>query len=78
MDRWVGFGSYTFNAAEGGGITGTFSKHTVTAGALSANIDETRGYRKFNVEGEAGMTIRPVDGTWKVDAIDIIEDTRIL
>ena len=56
MDRWVGFGSYTFNAAQGGGVTGTFSKHTVTAGALSANIDETRGYRKFNVEGEAGMT----------------------
>jgi len=44
-DRWVGFASYTFNTAEGGGVAGTFSEHTVTAGVAYRN--------PFNVTGEA-------------------------
>jgi carbohydrate-selective porin OprB len=47
IDHWVGFASYTFNTAEGGGVTGTFSKHTVTAGAAYKN--------PFNVRGEAAV-----------------------
>jgi hypothetical protein len=42
---WVGFASYTFNTAEGGGVAGTFSEHTVTAGVAYLN--------PFNVTGEA-------------------------
>ena len=30
--RFVGFGSYTFNTAEGGGISVSFARHTATAG----------------------------------------------
>ena len=30
--RLVGFGSYTFNTAEGGGFSSTFARHTVTGG----------------------------------------------
>ena len=42
---WVGFASYTFNTAEGGGVAGTFSEHTATAGVAYLN--------PFNVTGEA-------------------------
>ena len=31
-DRLVGFGSYTFNTAEGGGSSLSLARHTVTAG----------------------------------------------
>ncbi len=31
-DRIVGFGSYTYNTAEGGGFAATFAEHTVNAG----------------------------------------------
>lgn len=30
--KWVGFGSYTFNTAEGGGFGGTFCRHSIAAG----------------------------------------------
>jgi len=47
IGRWVGFAGYTFNTAEGGGVAGTLSEHTVTAGLA---------YRKpFNVAGEAAV-----------------------
>ena len=47
MNRWVVFGSYTHNTAEGGGVTGTFSSNTVTAGGAYKN--------PFNVKGEAAL-----------------------
>jgi len=47
LNRWVVFGSYTYNTAEGGGVTGTFSSNTVTAGAAYKN--------PFNVKGEAAV-----------------------
>jgi hypothetical protein len=47
VDRWVGFAGYTFNTAEGGGLAGTLSEHTVTAGVAYKN--------PFNVEGEAAV-----------------------
>ena len=42
-DRWVGFASYTFNTAEGGGVTGTLSEHVVTAGTAYLNPLNVRG-----------------------------------
>jgi len=47
VDRWVGFAGYTYNTAEGGGVTGTLSEHTVTAGVAYKN--------PFNVKGEAAV-----------------------
>jgi len=47
VDRWVGFAGYTFNTAEGGGVAGTLSEHTVTAGVAYRN--------PFNVKGEAAV-----------------------
>ena len=47
VDRWVGFAGYTFNTAEGGGVAGTLSEHTVTAGFAYKN--------PFNVTGEAAV-----------------------
>ncbi len=35
--RWVGFANYTYNTAEGGGVAGTLSEHTATAGAAYLN-----------------------------------------
>ena len=43
VNRWVGFAGYTYNTAEGGGVTGTLSEHTVTAGISYKN--------PFNVKG---------------------------
>jgi hypothetical protein len=37
IGKWVGFGSYTFNTAEGGGVGGSFAKHTTTAGIAYLN-----------------------------------------
>ena len=47
LDRWVVFAGYTFNTAEGGGVAGTLSEHTVTAGVSYKN--------PFNVKGEASV-----------------------
>jgi len=47
IDKWVGFGSYTFNTAEGGGVGGTFAKHTGTAGIAYK--------RPFELPGEAAL-----------------------
>ena len=55
-NRWVGFASYTYNTAEGGGVTGTFSEHVVTAGG--AFLDP------LNIEGEAALSflyMNPID-----------------
>ncbi len=41
--RYVGFGSYTFNTAEGGGVSVTLARHTVTAGAAYLNLLGIRG-----------------------------------
>jgi porin len=48
-DRWVGFASYTFNTAEGGGVTGTFSDHVITAGTAYLN--------PLNVTGEVAASL---------------------
>lgn len=45
IDKWVGWGSYTFNTA--GGIGGSFAKHTVTAGAAYL--------KPLEVPGELGL-----------------------
>jgi porin len=42
-DRWVGFAGYTYNTAEGGGVTGTLADHVVTAGAAYVNPLGIRG-----------------------------------
>jgi hypothetical protein len=42
-DPWVGFASYTYNTAEGGGVAGTLSAHVVTAGAAFRNPAGVRG-----------------------------------
>lgn len=52
--RVVGFGSYTYNEARGGGISTTFTNHTVTGGVAYL--------RPFDINGEvavAGMWSRP-------------------
>ena len=56
MGQWVGFAKYTYNTAQGGGVTGTLSNHTVTAGAVYKNL--------LNVKGETGI------GYYFMDPID--------
>jgi hypothetical protein len=46
-NRLVGFGSYTYNTAEGGGIGLTSGKHTLTAGMAAL--------APFGVQGEIGL-----------------------
>jgi hypothetical protein len=43
----VGFGSYTYNTAEGGGLGLTFGEHTVTAGVATLS--------PFGIKGEIGL-----------------------
>jgi hypothetical protein len=63
LGPWVGFASYTFNTAEGGGVTGTLANHTATAGFA---------YRKpFNVAGEAAL------GFFYMNPIEEIFDQRV-
>jgi hypothetical protein len=55
-DRWVGFASYTYNTAQGGGVGGSLSEHTLTAGGAYLN--------PFNVRGEAAVSLlymNPID-----------------
>ena len=55
-DRWVGFAGYTYNTAEGGGVTGTFADHVVTAGVAYRNL--------ANIRGEAAVSLMymsPID-----------------
>jgi hypothetical protein len=55
-DRWVGFAGYTYNTAEGGGVTGSLANHTLTAGAAYLN--------PFKVRGEAAISLlymNPID-----------------
>jgi hypothetical protein len=46
-NRFVGFGSYTYNTAEGGGISVSFARHTATAG--------TAYLRPLGIRGEAAL-----------------------
>jgi carbohydrate-selective porin OprB len=48
-DRWVGYASYTYNTAEGGGVAGTLAEHTLTAGAAYLN--------PANIKGEANLSL---------------------
>ena len=43
IDRWVVFAGYTYNTAEGGGVAGTLSEHTVTAGVAYKNPLKVKG-----------------------------------
>ena len=55
-DSLVGFTSFTYNTAEGGGVGGTFSKRTLTAGAAYLH--------PFNIQGEAAISflyMNPID-----------------
>ena len=54
--RRVGFSSYTYNTAQGGGLGLTFGKHTVTAGAASL--------KPLGIRGEVGL-----GATW-MDPVD--------
>jgi hypothetical protein len=63
MDHWVGFAKYTYNTAEGGGVTGSFSNHTVTAGVAYRNL--------LNVTGETAigfLYMNPIDEIFGEDA----------
>ena len=63
INRWVGFAGYTFNTAEGGGVTGTFSRHTATAGIAYKN--------PFKIKGEAALGLLymdPIDELFGDDA----------
>lgn len=44
LDRLVGFAKYTYNTAQGGGVTGSFSEQTFTAGLAYKN--------PLNIKGE--------------------------
>jgi porin len=64
-DRWVGFASYTFNTAEGGGVAGSLSEHTATAGVAYRN--------PFNVRGEAAVGLlymNPIEEIFDQDVRD--------
>jgi hypothetical protein len=47
--RWVGFAGYTYNTAEGGGVTGTFANHNFTLGAAYLNPANIRGEVSFSL-----------------------------
>jgi hypothetical protein len=47
--RWVGFGSYTYNEAEGGGISVSFARHTATAGFAYLKPLGIRGETAFGL-----------------------------
>jgi porin len=42
-DRWVGQAGYTYNTAQGGGVAGTLSEHTLTTGVAYLNPADIRG-----------------------------------
>jgi len=55
-DRWVGYASYTYNTAQGGGVGGSLSEHTLTGGVAYLN--------PANVRGEAAISLlymNPID-----------------
>ncbi|GMG87793.1 hypothetical protein MNKW57_21140 [Biformimicrobium ophioploci] len=59
-NRWVGFGGYTYNTAEGGGVSGTVAKHTLAAGA--AYLDP------FDIQGEAAFSflyMKPIESIFE-------------
>lgn len=47
--RWVGFAGYTYNTAEGGGVTGTFAKQNFTLGAAYLNPADITGEISFSL-----------------------------
>ena len=65
VDHWVGFAKYTYNTAQGGGVAGTFSNHTVTAGAAYKDL--------LNISGEAAIGfyyMNPIDEIFGEEARD--------
>jgi len=55
-DRWIGYASYTYNTAHGGGVTGSLANHTLTAGVAYLNL--------ANIRGEAAISLlymNPID-----------------
>jgi len=58
VERNLGFASYTYNTAEGGGLGATFARHTVTAGGARL--------KPLGVRGEVGLGtawMSPLDDT---------------
>ena len=55
-DRWVGFASYTYNTAEGGGVTGSLANHTATAGVAYRNLAGVRGEAAISL-----LYMNPID-----------------
>jgi len=56
VGQWVGFGGYTYNTAEGGGISTTTNAHVATAGLAYLN--------PLNIRGEAALGLmyaKPID-----------------
>lgn len=59
VGRFVGFGSYLYNTAEGGGISASFARHTVVGGLAYL--------RPFAIEGEAAIA-----GMWAQSFPDLV------
>ncbi len=66
--RLVGFGSYTFNTAEGGGISVSFGRHTATAGAAIVN--------PFRIQGEAALGLMWMQTHPNLKLGDIVLDAQ--
>ena len=61
LDRFVGFGSYTYNTAKGGAFGATFARHAGTAGIAVL--------RPFGMRGEIGL-----GGSWARPFSDSLDD----
>jgi hypothetical protein len=46
--RWVGFAGFTYNTAQGGGVTGSLAKHNFNLGAAYLNPAGIRGELSFS------------------------------
>ena len=55
-DRWVGFANYTYNTAEGGGVTGSLANHTATVGVAYQNLASVRGEAAISL-----LYMNPID-----------------
>ncbi|WP_068318016.1 carbohydrate porin [Aliiruegeria sabulilitoris] len=51
--QWVGFGGYTYNTAQGGGVTGTLAKQNATLGVSYLE--------PFGIDGEASASLLYMD-----------------
>jgi hypothetical protein len=62
FDRWIIFANYTYNTAQGGGVAGTLSEHTMTTGMAYKN--------PLNVSGEVAvgfLYMNPIEEIFNVE-----------